>query len=101
MDAAKMRVWNRVHFLKPFGRQVALGTFGFASKHFAIESNEPFPVSGNQICMHVFCADWHWFVLDKFHKYHKPSAHVILSEAKLQRSPESFRGEARLSISDF
>jgi hypothetical protein len=51
--------------------------------------------------MHVFCADWHWFVLDKFHKYHKPSAHVILSEAKLQRSPESFRGEARLSISDF
>jgi hypothetical protein len=25
---------------------------------------------------------------------------VILSEAKLQRSPESFRGEARLSISD-
>jgi hypothetical protein len=26
---------------------------------------------------------------------------VILSEAKLQRSPESVRGEARLSISDF
>ena len=25
---------------------------------------------------------------------------VILGEAKLQRSPESFRGEARLSISD-
>jgi hypothetical protein len=30
----------------------------------------------------------------------KPSNNVILSEAKLQRSPESFRGEARLSISD-
>jgi len=26
---------------------------------------------------------------------------VILSEAKLQRSPETFRGEARLSISDY
>jgi hypothetical protein len=26
---------------------------------------------------------------------------AILSEANLQRSPESFRGEARLSISDY
>jgi len=26
---------------------------------------------------------------------------VILSEAKLQRRPEDFRGEARLSISDY
>jgi hypothetical protein len=32
---------------------------------------------------------------------YKPSDDVILSEAKLQRSPESFRGEARLSISDY
>ena len=31
---------------------------------------------------------------------YKPSHHVILSEAKLQRSPECFRGEARISISD-
>jgi len=29
---------------------------------------------------------------------YKRSRNVILIEAKLQRSPESFRGEARLSI---
>jgi hypothetical protein len=63
MNAAKMRIWNRVHFLEPLGTQVALGAFGFASKHFAIESNKPFPISGNQICMHVFRADWHSFFL--------------------------------------
>src|SRR5258705_12884597 len=27
MNAAKMRIWNRVHFIEPLGTQVALGTF--------------------------------------------------------------------------
>jgi hypothetical protein len=33
--------------------------------------------------------------------HEKLSKRVILSEAKLQRSPENIRDEARLSISDY
>src|SRR6266513_1135575 len=63
MNAAKMRIWNRVHFIEPFSTQVALGTFAFASEHVAIESDELLPISGNQICMHVLRADWHSVLL--------------------------------------
>src|SRR5439155_9913622 len=63
MNAAKMRIWNRVHFIEPFSTQIALGTFAFASEHVAIESDESLPISGNQICMHVLCADWHSVLL--------------------------------------
>src|SRR6266700_3714091 len=65
MNAAKMRIWNRVHFIEPFSTQIALGTFAFASEHVAIESDESLPVSGNQICMRVFCADWHCLILHR------------------------------------
>ena len=47
MNAAKMRIWNRVHFIEPFSTQIALGTFAFASEHVAIESDESLPISGN------------------------------------------------------
>src|SRR5262249_21519552 len=58
MNAAKMRIWNCVYFLEPLGTHIALRTLGFASEHLAIEPNKPFPISGNQIRMYVFSADW-------------------------------------------
>jgi hypothetical protein len=59
MNSAKMRIWNRVHSVEPRSGQVSLRPFGFASEHVAIESDEPFPISGDQIRVHVFRADWH------------------------------------------
>src|SRR4030095_5577462 len=59
MNAAKVRVWNRVHFVEPRRTQVALWTFGFTTEHVAIESDQSFPISGDQIGVYVFGADWH------------------------------------------
>src|SRR6266571_1585018 len=58
MNATKTGVRNRIHFVKPRRRQVTFRTFGFASEHVAIESNQPFPISGDQIGVHVFRAEW-------------------------------------------
>jgi hypothetical protein len=42
--------------------------------------DQPFPISGDQIGVHVFRADWHSSLLDQPYKYHNPSADVILSK---------------------
>src|SRR4029079_19284182 len=80
MDATKTGVRNRIHSVKPRRRQVTFGTFGFASEHFAIESDQPFPISGDQIGVHIFRADRHAFLLDRAYKYHNRSSDVILRE---------------------
>ena len=81
MNAAKMRVRDRIHAVEPATRQIAFRTLGLASKHLGIELNQSFPVSRDQIGVNVFGADWH-FLLDKLYKYHNVSADVILSGAK-------------------
>ena len=81
MNAAKMRVRDRVHAVEPASRQIAFRTLGLASKHLGIELNQSSPVFRNQICMNVLRSDWH-FLLDKLYKYHNVSADVILSGAK-------------------
>jgi hypothetical protein len=81
MNSAQMRVWDRVDAVEPRAGQIAFRTFRFASEYFAIESNQSFPICGDQIGVHVFGANWH-FVLDRTYNYHNASAHVILSEAK-------------------
>src|SRR5262249_50720847 len=65
MDTTKMAIRNRVHSVKPSRRQVTFGTFGFASEHLTIKSDQPSPISGDQIGVYVFRADWHSFLLDQ------------------------------------
>src|SRR6516164_10610133 len=62
MNAAKTGARNRIHSVEPRRRQLTLWTLGLTSEHFAIESNEPLPISGDKIGMHVFRADWHFTV---------------------------------------
>ena len=82
MNATKTGVRNRIHSVKPRRTQITFGTFGFATEHLAIESNQSFPISRDEIGVHVFRAGWHSFLLDQAYKYHNPSASVILSQAK-------------------
>src|SRR5207302_7644559 len=61
MNAAKMRVRDRIHAVEPAPRQIAFRAFGLASKHFGIELNQSSPVFRNQIGVNVFGAVWHRF----------------------------------------
>src|SRR5262245_30874006 len=59
MNASETGVRNRIHSVEPRRRQITFWTFGLASEYFVIKSNEPLPISGDKIGMHVFCADRH------------------------------------------
>src|ERR1044071_5388772 len=59
MNAAETGVRNRIHSAEPRLRQITFWTFGLTSEHFAIESSEPLPISGDKIGMHVFRPNWH------------------------------------------
>jgi hypothetical protein len=70
MNPGKVRIPKRGEAVEPRAGHIAFGTFGFASKHLAIESNQPFAVSCNEICVNVVGLDWHCF-LPKFPKYQR------------------------------
>ena len=53
MNACKVRIRKRGKAVEPYAGHIAFRARGFASKHFAIESNQSFPVSCNQICVNV------------------------------------------------
>src|SRR5438105_15871100 len=63
MNAGKMRVWDGVHAIKPGARQIALRAFGLASEYVDVKTNQPFPISGNQICVNILGSDWNFFLL--------------------------------------
>src|ERR1043166_1167353 len=70
MTPTKTRVRNRIDLIQPYCRQIAFRTFDFASENLAIELDQPFPISGYQVGVHVFCASWHSFILGYPYKYH-------------------------------
>src|SRR4029453_10473440 len=63
MNAAKTRVLKRSQLIQPGARHIAFRAPGLASEDLGIESNQSFPISGNQICVNVFGADWHYCLL--------------------------------------
>jgi len=68
MNTCKVRIRKRGKAVEPPTGNIPFRASGFASEDLAIESNQPFPVSCNQICMNVLRSDWHCF-LPEFHKY--------------------------------
>lgn len=63
MNAAKMRVPKRSQLIQPGARHIALRSLGLAFEDLGIESSQPLPISGNQICVNVFGANWHYRLL--------------------------------------
>jgi hypothetical protein len=63
MNAAKMRVLKRSQLIQPGARHIAIRGLGLASEDLGIESDQSFPISGNQICVNVFGGDWHYRLL--------------------------------------
>ena len=68
MNTCKVRIRKRGKAVEPATGHIPFRARGFASEHFAIESNQSFPVSCNEICVNVLGLDWHCF-LAKFPKY--------------------------------
>jgi hypothetical protein len=63
MNAAKMSVLKKSQLIQPGTGHVALRRLRLASEDLGIESNQSFPISGNQICVNVLGADWHYRLL--------------------------------------
>ncbi len=63
MNAAKMRVPKRSQLIQLGARHIALRRLSPTPENFGIESNQFFPISGNQICVNVFGANWHYRLL--------------------------------------
>jgi len=68
MNTCEVRIRKRGKAIKPPTGHIPFRAHGFASEHFAIESNQSFPVSCNEICVNVLGLDWHC-LLAKFPKY--------------------------------
>src|SRR5262245_8843769 len=94
MNATKAGVRNRIHAVEPCCRQITFGAFWFASEDLSIESDQPFPISGDKIGMHVFRADWHSQSL--FANVHIGQAK---SDARTHRTPKALRANtSRLGV---
>jgi hypothetical protein len=65
MNTCEVRIRKRGKAVEPPTGHIPFRARGFAPKHFAIESNQSFPVSCNQIRVNVLGSDWHCF-LPKF-----------------------------------
>jgi hypothetical protein len=63
MNAAKMRVVKRSQLIHPGARHIALRSLGLAFEDLGMESSQPLPISGNQICVNVFGTNWHYRLL--------------------------------------